>query len=122
MLVYAIIVAALSIIVAIAHSMISERRLLGPLYREPQSGILATKQMQDIFRAVFHMPSLAWAGLGVAVLLNRQQGGTDLLPYVAMIIFALSGAGNLVALRRPHPGGIILLLAAIATFADIWFN
>lgn len=122
MLIYAIIVAVLGIIVAIAHSVLSERVLLGPLYRERSDGMLAKKAMRDIIRAVFHMPSLAWAGLAVAVLVNRFQDGNDLLPIAAAIIFAISDAGNLLALKRPHPGGIILLAMAALSVVDIWMN
>ena len=118
MLVYAIIVAVLGLVVAVAHSVLGEKVILGPLYR----GLLAARATRDVIRAVFHVPSLAWAGLGIAVLLNRLQSGSDLLPVTAAIIFALSGIGNLAALRRPHPGGLILLAMAIATIADIRFN
>lgn len=122
MLIYASMVAVLGLIVAIAHSILGERVILGPLYRERTEGLLAARAMRDIVRAVFHIPSLVWVGLGIAVLLNRMQAGSDLLPITAAIIFALSGIGNLVALRRPHPGGIILLTMAIATIADLRFN
>ncbi|AMO70759.1 hypothetical protein [Sphingorhabdus sp. M41] len=122
MLIYAIIVAVLGVIVAIAHSVLGERVILGPLYREPTNGLLAARAMRDIIRAVFHIPSVAWALLGIAVLLNRMQAGSDLLPISAAIIFALSGIGNLAALRRPHPGGLILMAMATATIADIRFN
>ncbi|QJB70094.1 hypothetical protein [Parasphingorhabdus halotolerans] len=122
MQIYAIIVATLGVIVAVAHSTLSERILLEPLYRERTDGMLAAKPMRDIIRAVFHMPSIAWAGLGIAVMLNRMQDGSDLLPIIAAIIFMLSGIGNLAALRRPHPGGLVLLAMAIATIADIWIN
>jgi len=120
--IYAFIVAVLGLTVAAAHSMLGERVILGPLYREPTNGLLAVRATRDIIRAVFHIPSLAWAGLGVAVLLNRLQSGSDLLPVVAIIIFALSGIANIAALRRPHPGGVMLLTMAFATFADIRFN
>lgn len=122
MLIYASIVAVLGLIVALAHSVLSERVILGPLYRERTDGLLAARATRDIIRAVFHIPSLAWAGLGIAVLLNRMQSGSDLLPITAAIIFTLSGLGNLAALRRPHPGGILLLTMAIATIADLRFN
>jgi hypothetical protein len=122
MLIYAIIVAVLGLVVAIAHSVLSERIILGPLYRERTDGLMAVRATRDIVRAVFHIPSLAWAMLGIAVLLNRMQSGSDLLPATAAIIFALSGACNLAALRRPHPGGILLLALAIVTIADMWFK
>lgn len=122
MLLYAIVAAVLGVIVAIAHSVLGERVLLGPLYREPSTGVLASRASRDIFRAVFHIPSIAWSALGIAVLVNRIQGGGDLLPVTAAIIFTVSGIGNLAALRRPHPGGLILLAMAAATLADIYFN
>jgi hypothetical protein len=120
--IYATIVALLGVIVAIAHSVLGERVILRPLYRERTTGLLAARAMRDIIRAVFHIPSLAWAGLGIAVLLNRLQSGSDLLQIVAAVIFALSGVANIAALRRPHPGGVILLAMAFATIADISFN
>lgn len=122
MQIFAITTAALGIIVAVAHSVLSERVLLGPLYRERSDGLLAAQPTRDIIRAVFHMPSLAWAGLAIAVLLNRMQDGSDLLPITAGVIFALSGIGNLAALRRPHPGGLILIAMASLTIADILMN
>jgi hypothetical protein len=70
-------------------------------------------------RAVFHMPSIAWAVLGIAVLAARIQGGNPLLGIVAAIIFTSSGIGNLAALRRPHFGGLMLLGAAGLTLAHL---
>ena len=122
MLIYAIFAAILGVIVGIAHSVLGERVLLGPLYKEPSTGVLANRSSRDIIRAVFHIPTIAWAGLGIAVLVNRLQDGSDLLPFTAAIIFVLSGIGNLAALRRPHPGGLILLAMAAASLADIYFN
>ncbi|MEP2990139.1 MAG: hypothetical protein ABJN65_14255 [Parasphingorhabdus sp.] len=122
MMIYATIVAALGVIVAIAHSVIGERLLIRPLYAERTDGILADKSTRDIIRAVMHMPSLAWAGLAIAVLINRWQDGTDLMPITAAIIFVISGVGNLLALKRPHPGGLILVAMAVLSLADILTN
>lgn len=120
--IWAILAATLAVVVAVAHSILSERVILVPLFREPARGVLRAPAMRNITRALFHMPSVAWAALGVGVLLNRVQGGPDLIAYVAMIVFASSAIGNLVALRRPHPGGLLLLLATAATAADIIVN
>jgi hypothetical protein len=122
MLIFAITTAVLGIIVAIAHSVLSERVLLGPLFRERSDGMLASEPTRNIIRAVFHMPSLAWSALGIAVFFNRLQEGSDLLPITVIVVLAISGIGNFAALRRPHPGGIILLVMAGATLADIWIN
>ena len=104
---------------AIGHSLISERKLLRPLYAEPRTGLFAGRSTRDITRVVFHIPSIAWAVLGIAVLAARIEGGNLLLSIVAVIIFTASGVGNLAALRRPHIGGLLMLGAAALTFSDL---
>ena len=112
-------VAVLGIATAVGHSVISERMILGPLYAGSPGGILKSRATRAIIRAVFHMPSMAWAVLGIAVLVARLDGGNPLLSIVAAIHFAVSGIGNLAALRRPHFGGLMLVGAAILTLADL---
>ena len=112
-------VAILGIATGVGHSVISERMILGPLYAGSPGGILKSRATRAIIRAVFHMPSLAWAVLGIAVLVARLDGGNPLLSIVAAILFAVSGIGNLAALRRPHFGGLMLVGAAILTLADL---
>jgi hypothetical protein len=111
--------AALGIACAIGHSLISERKFLRPLFAEPRAGLFAARSMRDITRAVFHMPSRAWAVLGLGVLAARIEGGNQLFGIVAAIIFTGSGLGNLIALRRPHIGGLMMLGAAALTLADL---
>lgn len=122
MIAWSAIAAGLAIVVALAHSAISERVILQPLFRQPAQGLLATEPGRGIVRAVFHIPSVAWAALGLGVWLNRLQNGPDLVAVIAMIVFASSAIGNLVALRRPHPGGLLLLLATAATATDLIVN
>ena len=112
-------VAVLGIATAVGHSVISERMILGPLYAGSPGGILKSRATRAIIRAVFHMPSMAWAVLGIAVLVARLDGGNPLLSIVAAILFAVSGIGNLAALRRPHFGGLMLVGAAALTVADL---
>jgi hypothetical protein len=111
--------AILGIACAIGHSLISERKFLRPLHAEPRTGPFAARSMRDITRVVFHIPSMAWAVLGIAVLVARMEGGNQLLSIVAAIIFAGSGIGNLAALRRPHAGGLMMIGAAALTLADM---
>jgi hypothetical protein len=111
--------AILGIATAIGHSLISERKILGPLYAGNPGGVLKSRRTRAVIRAVFHMPTIAWAVLGIAVLAARIQGGNPLLGIVAAIIFTVSGIGNLAALRRPHFGGLMLLGAAGLTLADL---
>ena len=122
MMLFAFAAALLGVVVAIAHFVIGDRAVLQPLFREQTGGILAAKPMRDLTWAMFQLHSLVWATLGIAVLVNRLQGGNDLVAGLAMLIFTVSGLANLLVLRRPHPGGILLLLAAAASAADIAFN
>lgn len=75
--------------------------------------------MRDIARVVFHIGSLAWAVLGLAMLAARLHGDHTLLGIAAAIVFAGSGLGNLVAFPRPHPGGLMLVRATALALADL---
>ena len=122
MMLFAFAATVLGVVVAIAHFIIGDRVVLQPLFREQTGGILAAKPMRDLTWAMFQLHSLVWAALGIAVLVNRWQGGGDLIAGLAVLIFTVSGVANLLVLRRPHPGGILLLLAAAASAADLIFN
>ena len=111
-------VALLGVLTAIGHTVIGERRIFGPLAREDQQGVLAPPRAQRIMRAVWHLPSLTWALLGLAVLSARLNGGDLYVTAIAAIIYGVSGAANLTALRMPHFGGLMLLAAAALTLAD----
>jgi uncharacterized membrane protein len=111
--------AALSIGGAIGHSVISERKFLRPLYAEPRTGLFASRSARAITRGIFHMPSMVWVVLGLGVLAARIEGGNVLLSIVAATIFTASGAGNLVALRRPHISGLLLVVTGALTLADL---
>ena len=118
-IVFATGVAILGIATAIGHSVIGERKIFPPLYAGNLQGILKSRATRDVLRVVFHMPSLTWAVLGIAVLVARLDGGNALLSIVAAIVFGVSGIGNLVALRRPHFGGLMLLVATALTLMDL---
>ena len=111
--------AALSIVCAIGHSLISERKFLRPLFSGPRTGLFAARSARNITRGIFHMPSMVWVVLGLGVLAARIEGGNQLLSIVAMIIFISSGVGNLAALRRLHISGLLVLGAAALTLADL---
>lgn len=110
--------AALGLAAATGHSWLGEHKIFRPLYAGTPGGILASRATRDVIRAVFHIPSLTWAVLGLAVLAARFEGGSAPLSVAAALVFAGSGIGNLAALRRPHFGGLILLAAAGLTLID----
>ena len=107
-------IATLSLVAAAGHSWLGEARVFGPLYARPHDGVLASRAMRDVTRAVWHLPSIAWAAMGVALLVNGQTPNAPLFAG-AIVIFAASGLGNLIALRQPHPGGLLMIAAAVLT-------
>ena len=62
---------------------------------------------------------MTWVVLSLGVLAARIEGGNQLFSIVAAIIFMVSGAGNVVALRRLHFSGLLLLGVAALTLADL---
>lgn len=104
-------IATLSLLTAAGHSWLGEARVFGSLYAQPHQGILQSRAMRDVIRAVWHLPSLAWVALGIALLVNNGAANMPLYG-TAIAVFAVSGLGNLVALWSPHPGGLLLLAAA----------
>ena len=111
-------VAILGSLIGALHSTIGERRILRPLYAETQTGILCSRSTQSIVRAVWHLPSLFWATMGIAIYYSRLVGGVPILSFLAAAVFAVSGAANLIALRRPFVGGILLLAASALCLID----
>ncbi|MEP3225023.1 MAG: hypothetical protein ABJO01_03535 [Parasphingorhabdus sp.] len=122
MLIFALSAAIVATIVAAAHFILGQKLVLGPLLNEQTEGVLAAPTLQHLTWAMYQLHSVVWASLGIAVLVNRLHAGGALIGYLAIFIFVLSGVGNFIALRRPHPGGILLLLAAALTAADIWVH
>jgi len=117
-LLIAAIVAVLGIVAGIAHSTLGERYYFRKLALEDQRGVLAPPYARPVIRAVWHLPSVTWALLGLAVLIARMNGGDVLVSMLAGALFAISGAANIAALRMPHIGGLILLAMAGLVAAD----
>jgi hypothetical protein len=113
-------VALLSLVVAVAHSSIGERRIFRPLAGETQTGVLHAPSARAIVRAVWHLPSVAWALLGIGVLVARLDGGNGLVSILAATLFGVSGLANVTALKRPFIGGLLLMGMAGLVAAD-WF-
>ncbi|CAM3250580.1 MAPEG family protein [Sphingomonas antarctica] len=111
-------VAAIGLFTAVGHSYLSEKNVLRPLFAQEPVGPMRSRATRDVTRVLFHLPSLVWAVLGVAILAARFHGGNLQLSVASALIYAASGIGNLISLRRPHPGGFLLLAAAALTGAD----
>ncbi len=102
---------------AVGHSWLGETAILRPLYREYKGeGVLAPAATRRILRAVFHLPSLAWALTAILTFGFVYHGTTPPIFFTVYgaVLYCLSAAGNLWGLRRPHVGNILLTIAAVA--------
>ena len=101
----------LALFTAVGHSVLSERLFLRPLRAEVAPGtVFADEAPKRLVAAMFHLPSVCWAGLALSMLaLEPGAGGYRASLHVYAGIYAISGVGNFWAVGRPHPGGVLLL-------------
>ena len=109
----------LGIATGFGHSLLGERNVLRPLFAEDASAFLRKGRMRELFRGVWHLPSLAWAILGVALVQAGLAGAGNAVAATAGTIFALSGLANWMALRSFHIGGTMAVAAGCLAFAGI---
>ncbi|MDO9127023.1 MAG: hypothetical protein Q8L94_02790 [Parvibaculum sp.] len=111
---------ALGIIAGSAHSYLGERKILWRLFAEGNSQALEKGRTRELLRAVWHIPSLAWIVLGLALvhagLENRPDG---VVAAMAGTVFVLSGVANWMALKSIHISGGTLVAAGLLSFASI---
>ena len=105
---------------AVGHSWIGEAKILRPLYAEPrQGGVLEKPDMRRILRAVFHLPSLAWALTGILTFGFVWHGTTPPIWFMVFgaALYGFSAIANFWGLRRLFIGNILLTIAAVSLVA-----
>jgi len=105
--------AALAVMAAAGHSILSERLFLRRLRREaPGTGVLTDRVGKRLVVAMFHMASLCWVTLALSTLWLEPGGdGYGRVLHLYAGVYVISGLGNFWAVGRPHPGGVLLLSA-----------
>ena len=105
-----------AVLVAVLHSVIGERFVLKSFFAAlPETGRRIPASTLRLFRWVWHLCSVAWIGLGVAlVILGALAISNVPMAWVAAVVFILSGAMNFTATRSLHLGGLLLSVAAIS--------
>lgn len=110
---------------AIGHSYLSERFVLGPLLATPgDNRIWRSKANHRLMRAMWHLPSFAWAQIAVATLwvafspeaVDAQT--TAMLAYFGVGAYGTSAVINALCMQKPHVGNILLSVAALT----LWFG
>lgn len=111
----AVVTALLGPLIGVVHSSFAKSYRLAGLY--PNDDV-----KRRIIALIWHLPSLTWTALALAVLTARFSGTSNPpLTIVAVLVFGASGAGNLWAHRKPFIGGVLLLFTAILVAMD-WLS
>jgi len=110
----------LGIATGTGHSLLGERNVLRPLFAEDASAFLRKGRVRELLRGVWHLPSLAWVVLGLALVQTGFAGGApDTIAAAAGAIFVLSGVANWVTLNSFHIGGTMAVAAGCLAFAAV---
>ncbi len=113
--------AALLLLTAAAHSLLGERRLIGPLTRGGQ-GLLASPYARFVLRAAWHVTSLSWIVLAVALVATTAFPGpaTDYTLLATGTAFTAAGVIDVIGSKGRHIGWPLLLaigLTALGAYA-----
>lgn len=117
---YLLTAAALAIFTGIAHSWLGERVLIGPLLApEPRVWPLASDFKRDVLRYAWHLTSLAWSGMGLALAalaFSPLEPQGRLVAAILGLTFLLHGVITLVISRGKHFAWLAFLAIAVLTF------
>ena len=112
--------AVLLVVTAVAHSVLGERRLLGPLLAR-RDGVLASDLARFILRFAWHLTSVTWAILALILVQLVRDPGTARFWAAAATGVAFTGIGlyDAVAIRGRHVGWPLLTAIGIAALLSL---
>ncbi len=119
-----LVAALLVFTIGLAHSWIGERRLIGPLLSpEWRSGILAKSEFaRRTLRFAWHITSLAWWGMGAALIVIAilpTDRSTVFFAAITGITFLITGLITLITSRGRHLAWPVFLTIAALCFAPL---
>lgn len=102
---------ALAALVAVVHGSLLELRVFATTRVEPE-------RMRRLVHAVCQMSTVDWIAIAVLLMAAPWFGSQPARHWVvaaAVVAYGVAAAGNLWALRRPHPGW--MLMSAVVVLA-----
>jgi hypothetical protein len=113
--------AVLLVVTACAHSVLGERRLIGPLLAR-REGVLASDLARIILRFAWHLTSVTWAVLAVILVQLVRDPATARFWAAAGTGVAFTGIGlfDAVSTRGRHVGWPFLAAIGIAALLSLW--
>ena len=112
--------AALLVVTAAAHSVLGERRLIGPLLAR-REGVLASDLARVVIRFAWHLTSVTWAILALILVQLVRDPATARLWAAAGTGVAFTGLGlfDAIATRGRHVGWPMLAGIGIAALLSL---
>jgi hypothetical protein len=113
--------AVLLVVTAFAHSVLGERRLIGPLLAH-REGILASDLTRVILRFAWHLTSVTWAILALILVQLVRDPATARFWAAAGTGVAFTGIGlfDAVSTRGRHVGWPLLTAIGLAALLSLW--
>ena len=116
--------AAFAVACALTHSILGERRLIGPILGEaaPGAAVLKSRLARKILRLAWHVTSLSWiAQAAVFVIVAALPADAQGRPIVVAIAasFIVMAAVSLVVSRGRHVGWPALAAVGVAALAAV---
>jgi hypothetical protein len=113
----------LAVFISVVHSWLGEKRVIGPLLAlDHREGPLARGFMRRLVRYAWHITSIAWTGMGLALVVLARSPLEPTGRLVAGVIgatFLVMGAMTLIAGRGRHLAWLVFLAIAVLCFAPL---
>jgi hypothetical protein len=114
--------AIFAVITGLAHSILGERRLIGPLLGTAAPGILKSEPARRILRFAWHITTLSWvtqAAVLVILVTAPAQAQGRLATIVIGASFLLMALASIVISRGRHVGWPMLAATGIAALTAV---
>lgn len=121
---YFIISAIILFIVSLTHSILGEKRTIGPLINSDVfDSIYKDKRInwRKKLRRAWHLTTLAWWSIGVVIIdLARTNTPSRLSVNAIAIPLAIIGLSGIISSKGKHPSGL-LFLVSILLWVGLYF-
>jgi uncharacterized membrane protein HdeD (DUF308 family) len=115
--------AVLAVAVAVTHSLLGERYLIGPILAEAAPGaiVLRSRRSRRILRFAWHLTSLSWIAEGALFAIAASMPPAQSRPIAAVIgaSFLLSAVISIAISRGRHVGWPMLAAVGLEALASI---
>jgi hypothetical protein len=114
--------ALLLLVTAAVHSVLGERRLIGPLLTQ-RDGILRSDLVRFLLRAVWHFMSVAFAVIAAGLIASVAGDAATRTALLAATAIGIGGAGvyDAIGSRGRHIGWPMLVLTGVFALIALMF-